>query len=495
MATVYAVASAKGGVGKTTTTAAIATILAEAGADVVAIDADVGMANLADALGMVPGETTVHDVLAGRADPTEAVHDGPAGLRVVPGDPDLDAYAAADPTELGGVIEAFADADWVFLDSGAGLSHDSTLPIGLADETLLVSTPDRSALGDTEKTRQLAERIGGRVAGAAITRVGGDEDESTRRSDPDGAADAGDPTVDIVEEILATEVLARVPEDPTVARASSAGEPLTTFDPDAPASRAYRELARTLTDVDVEEPEPMAADPVADTDEDDAADEDAEIDERLEDDVGDEVVNPADEDDAADDAVAGAEDALIADAEDADDGDDGVTDADATIADTEDADDGDDGVTDADATIADTEDADDDEAAGVDEPTEDSGDANGPDLIEEAEPSPGGSAETNVDDDSERSQTDADPAAGDHDVDDEDAEDDLAGSVPFRDDDTGTMETALTGADDPDRDANDDDTGDDDRGKDDRAENGPEGDDEGDGKDGDGGFFSRLLGR
>ncbi|SFH53907.1 septum site-determining protein MinD, partial [Halorubrum aquaticum] len=267
MATVYAVASAKGGVGKTTTTAAIATVLAESGADVVAIDADVGMANLADALGMVPGETTVHDVLAGRADPSEAVHDGPAGLRVVPGDPDLDAYAAADPAELAGVVEAFADADYVFLDGGAGLSHDSTLPIGLADETLLVSTPDRSALGDTEKTRQLAERIGGHVAGAAITRVGGDEDESEGLADEgeaedlddaSGMADQDDPAVDIVDEILATEVLARIPEDPAVARASTAGEPLTTFDPNAPASCAYRELVRTLAGVDVAEPEGRA---------------------------------------------------------------------------------------------------------------------------------------------------------------------------------------------------------------------------------------------
>ncbi|TKX78428.1 cobyrinic acid ac-diamide synthase, partial [Halorubrum sp. SD626R] len=94
MATVYAVASAKGGVGKTTTTAAIATILADAGADVVAVDADIGMANLAGAVGVEPGETTLHDVLSGRADPLDAVREGPAGLRVVPGAAAPDAYAA-----------------------------------------------------------------------------------------------------------------------------------------------------------------------------------------------------------------------------------------------------------------------------------------------------------------------------------------------------------------------------------------------------------------
>ncbi|RAW44198.1 cobyrinic acid ac-diamide synthase [Halorubrum sp. 48-1-W] len=459
MATVYAVASAKGGVGKTTTTAAIATVLAETGADVVAIDADVGMANLADALGMVPGETTIHDVLAGRADPDEAVHDGPAGLRVVPGDPDLDAYAAADPTELAGVVEAFADAEYVFLDSGAGLSHDSTLPVGLADETLLVSTPDRSALGDTEKTRQLAERIGGTVAGAAITRVGGAEDESDGPGEVDGTAEPDDPAVDIVDEILATTVLARIPEDPTVARATTAGEPLTTFDPEAPASRAYRELARTLTGFDVPEPNATGtrSDPDAETEGD--AEPDAET-----------------EGDAEPDAEVDAE----PDAET--EGDAGDSEATEGAEDIEDAED--------------VEDAEDAECAGDE----------GAELIEEAEPGPDadGNVEPDVDDAGDAGGDDvetADDGTGTDGPKDADGDEDLAGSIPFRDDDTGTtdaddtgttdaddtgtMDTALTGASDDDREGSD--------GEDDEDEG-----DGGDGEDDDGkkgGFFSRLFGR
>lgn len=443
MATVYAVASAKGGVGKTTTTAAIATVLAESGADVVAIDADVGMANLADALGMVPGETTIHDVLAGRAEPTESVHDGPAGLRVVPGDPDLDAYAAADPTELAGVVEAFADAEYVFLDSGAGLSHDSTLPVGLADETLLVSTPDRSALGDTEKTRQLAERIGGHVAGAAITRVGGDEDESEGLVEGDGTAGSEDPTVDIVDEILATEVLARIPEDPTVARASAAGAPLTTFDPSAPASRAYRELTRALTGFDVTEPESDAdsetdseteadADPQSATETDPVTTTEAEETETDETETTEETGTREDANhDAADDDDVTATETVMEESAEGDDGNEGST-----------------------------------------------------ELIGEAEPEPDAGEEIEGDaDGTEDDGGDVD----EEDVDEEDVDEELAGSVPFRDDDTGTMDTALTGASDDDRDTGGDERSDDHEGGD---------EDEGDGKDdGKRGFFSRLLGR
>jgi len=122
----------------------------------------------------------------------------------------------------------------VFVDAGAGLSHDSTLPLGLADETLLVSTAERSALGDTEKTRQLTERLGGSVAGVAITRL-----------DPATAAD--DRPVDAVAETLDVPVLGRIPEDDAVLRAVEAAQPLPVFAPDAPATRAYRDLTRALT--------------------------------------------------------------------------------------------------------------------------------------------------------------------------------------------------------------------------------------------------------
>ena len=302
MATVYAVASAKGGVGKTTTTAAVATILADSGADVVAIDADLGMANLAGAVGVTPGEITLHDVLAGEAEPETAVREGPSGLRVVPGAADLDAYAAADPSGLRGVVEAFADADYVFIDAGAGLSHDSTLPLAIADETLLVSTPERSALGDTEKTRQLTERLGGTVAGAAITRV---------TADTDG----------VVTALLDAPILGRIPEDGAVARAATANDPLPAVAPDAPATRAYRDLARALTGAEVGGAglDGPAADAAGGAGADDPGAEDAESDDAESDDgptatdddavIVDEGPTPADDADDGDSGEAGERDA------------------------------------------------------------------------------------------------------------------------------------------------------------------------------------------
>ena len=253
MARVFAVASAKGGVGKTTTTANVGAFLAETGADVVVIDGDIGMANLGAALG-VSSQATIHDVLSGEATVSQATVEGPGGLYVVPGDTALSSYADADPTELKSVIQTHSQADYVLIDVGAGLSHESSLPLSLADEVLLVSTPDRDALLDTEKTRQLTEQLGGEVAGAVITRT-----EPTT------------PLPEMVTNTLATTVLATVPEDEAVQESLAVSEPLSLYAPQTPAAAGYRELAAELTGVEPPEPEPAAetdsttAEPTADT--------------------------------------------------------------------------------------------------------------------------------------------------------------------------------------------------------------------------------------
>ncbi|MFC6795770.1 AAA family ATPase [Halobaculum halobium] len=81
----YTPSRASKGVGKTTTAANLAATLAAAGYDTVAVDADLGSASLGPSLGVEPGETTLHDVLAGEADPVDATREGPHGLAVLPG--------------------------------------------------------------------------------------------------------------------------------------------------------------------------------------------------------------------------------------------------------------------------------------------------------------------------------------------------------------------------------------------------------------------------
>jgi septum site-determining protein MinD len=484
MTTVYAVASAKGGVGKTTTTAAIATILARSGADVVAIDADIGMANLAGVLGVTPGETTLHDVLAGRAEPLDAVHERPEGLRVVPGADDLDAYASADPAGLAGAVAAFEDADYVFVDAGAGLSHDSTLPLAIADETLLVSTAERSALGDTEKTRQLAERLGGTVAGAAITRV-----------DPD--ADPGEVEVDgldDVTDVLDATVLGRIPEDDAVMRAATANRPLTSFAPDAPATRAYRDLARALTDATVDGAGLGADGEEADEDGDQTDDADEDGDQTDDADEDGDQTDDADEDgDQTDDADEDGDQTDDADTDDETEDDIDTVDAaeeDIIVADAEAGGLGDPGdeeeiiVADeapvSEGTAADVADDVDMETVGEEHVDGDDLEAMIEENIDEAEAFEGTDATDSDDGDatSADDETEADDDATDG---PEDPDDKLAGSVPFRDDDTGSRGAV------PAKDGDDDEADETDETDEEAAD--------GDDVERSGGFFSRLLGR
>lgn len=233
MARVYAVASSKGGVGKTTTTANLAATLAATGYDVAVVDGDIGMANLGNQLGIDVDGATLHDVLAGTATPEEATYEGPHGLSVVPGDTALTAFSDADVTHLGGVLGSLADRDFVFVDTGAGLSHETALPLGLADEIILVSTADRDSLGDTEKTRELAERLGVEVTGVVLTRVA---------ETPDDVAP------------LTVPILGTVPEDSVLRAANDAALPVTLHDPDAPAAAAYRGIAGSIADGPVRPP-------------------------------------------------------------------------------------------------------------------------------------------------------------------------------------------------------------------------------------------------
>ncbi|WP_435062980.1 P-loop NTPase [Halobaculum sp. EA56] len=225
MPTIYAVASVKGGVGKTTTAANLAATLAAAGHDTVAVDADLGSASLAPTLGVEPGDVTLHDVLAGEADPVDATVEGPHGLAVVPGGTTLEAFRKADPEAIVDVLESITGAEYVVVDTGAGLTHQTALPLSVADGVLLVSTPTRDGLANTRKTQDLTAKLDGEVAGLALNEADGDED-------------TGD--VDVP-------VLGAIPDDPLVAEAQAAGSPLSAYASDSDAAAAYRSLASSLT--------------------------------------------------------------------------------------------------------------------------------------------------------------------------------------------------------------------------------------------------------
>jgi septum site-determining protein MinD len=232
--TVYAVAGAKGGVGKTTTSLNLGAALATTGQSVVVVELDLAMANVADflALDVDPEtDTTLHDVLAGDAAVADAVYDADDGFAVVPSGTTLDGFASVDAERINGVLDTLRDQyDVLLLDTGAGLSHETILPLALAAETVLVSSPRVASVRDVEKTKQLTERVGGTIAGAVFVRSG----------------TGNSPPVDHIADFLDVTLLGHVPEDDAVPASQDVGRPVVVQSPDSPAAEAYRSIARRL---------------------------------------------------------------------------------------------------------------------------------------------------------------------------------------------------------------------------------------------------------
>lgn len=228
---VYAVASGKGGVGKTTTAVNLGAAFVEAGRSVVVVDVDLGMANLEDFLAAEPGAATLHDVLAGDASIEEAIVPAPGEFDVVFGSPDIEAYGRANPAKLGDAVESLRERyDVVLLDGGGGLSHDVTVPLGLADGIILVTTPSDAAITNVEKTKALVERLDGSIEGVIVTRIGG----------------AGRATPEVVSDRIDVSVLGAVPEDGAIQMSMDEGTPLVSIDRESPAAQSYREIAYGL---------------------------------------------------------------------------------------------------------------------------------------------------------------------------------------------------------------------------------------------------------
>lgn len=227
---VYVVTSGKGGVGKTTTAVNLAVALRQYGHSVAVLDADLGMPNVSAFLSL-DAEPTLHDVLAERATTSEAISEVGPGLGFVLGDRSLEGFADADPARLGAVVDELAERyQYVLVDTGGGLSYEGVYPMELADRILLVTSPVPAAITDTEKSKQLAERIGVPVRGVVVTHATGDTRPESIASELD------------------VDFLGSVPTDDAITESATKRQPVVAYAPESPASIAYYRIAQRLSD-------------------------------------------------------------------------------------------------------------------------------------------------------------------------------------------------------------------------------------------------------
>ena len=207
MGEIIAVLSGKGGTGKTSITAGLATALAKEGKRCLCIDCDVGLRNL--------------DIPLGLADQASL-----SFLEICQGECGLDRLTAplnrsADEIDAEAfwnmVMDARTQFDYVFLDAPAGVDAGFRLAATKADRVLLVTLSDPGAVRDAGRTGQVLEIMGKENVRLIVNRV-----------NPKLVSDM-ELTVDDVMDNAGLPLLGIVPEDPNVTLAAAFGKPLLTY--------------------------------------------------------------------------------------------------------------------------------------------------------------------------------------------------------------------------------------------------------------------------
>jgi septum site-determining protein MinD len=245
MAKVLVVTSGKGGVGKTTTTAALGAALAMDGQKVVVVDFDVGLRNLDLVMGAE--RRVVYDlinVVQGDAKlPQALIRDKRLdNLSLLPASQTRDKDALTEDGVARVIGELRERFDWIICDSPAGIERGATLAMRHADVAVVVTNPEVSSVRDSD-------RIIGLLDAKTEAAEKGERIEKhllLTRYDP-VRAERGEmlKTEDILE-ILSIPLLGIIPESEEVLRASNLGAPVTIGNPTSVPARAYRDAARRL---------------------------------------------------------------------------------------------------------------------------------------------------------------------------------------------------------------------------------------------------------
>jgi septum site-determining protein MinD len=248
-ATVITITSGKGGVGKTTTTAAFGAALALRGKRVCVVDFDVGLRNLDLVLGIE--KRVVYDFLH--------VANGQAKLQqALIRDKRIDKLHVLatsqthekDALTLEGVNRVMAELkeefDYILCDSPAGIEHGAIMALYHADHAIVVCNPEVSSIRD-------ADRILGFIAARSRRAESGlepvQEHLLVTRFDPERVKSGEMVPLNDIQDILSAELLGVVPESKAVLRASNAGLPAS-LDEGTDAGRAYRDaVSRFLGEV------------------------------------------------------------------------------------------------------------------------------------------------------------------------------------------------------------------------------------------------------
>jgi septum site-determining protein MinD len=239
---VIVVTSGKGGVGKTTATANIAAALAMLGSKVVAIDGDVGLRNLDVVMGLENRIVyTLVDAIDGncRLNQTLIKDKRVENLFMIPTAQSRTKDAVTSEQMVSVCAELRKDFEFVLIDSPAGIEAGFRNAAAGADEALVITTPEVSAVRDADRIIGLLESMKKSPIFLIVNRI---RPQMVQKGDMLGVSD--------VLDILQTGLIGMVPDDESVVKSANEGKPLTLGD-DSKAAVAFKNIAARITGRDI----------------------------------------------------------------------------------------------------------------------------------------------------------------------------------------------------------------------------------------------------
>jgi septum site-determining protein MinD len=235
----FVVTSGKGGVGKTTITSNLGTALALLDKKVCVVDADIGLRNLDVVMGLE--NRVVYDlvhVIEGECRLKQALikHKRAEGLYLLPASQTRNKEAIT-PDQMRELINKLKDEeqfDYILVDCPAGIEHGFKNAIAGADEALIVTTPEISAIRDADRIIGLLQAAEMYEPKLIINRLSFDMVKKGDMMDKE----------DIID-ILAIELIGVVPEDEKIIVSTNEGEPIV-FDDDSKSASAFRRIAKRI---------------------------------------------------------------------------------------------------------------------------------------------------------------------------------------------------------------------------------------------------------
>ncbi len=242
MGEVIVVTSGKGGVGKTTTTANLGTGLSLLGKKVVLIDTDIGLRNLDVVMGLENRIVyDLVDVIEGNCRLKQALIKDKRfeGLYLLPAAQTRD-KSAVNPTQMVKLCEDLKrEYDYILIDCPAGIEQGFKNAIAGADQAVVVTTPEVSAVRDADRIIGLLEAHEIKNPRLIVNRVRAD---MVKRGDM--------MSIDDIIDILAISLIGVVPDDENIIISTNKGEPAVN-DPKSQAGLAYRNITRRVMGEDI----------------------------------------------------------------------------------------------------------------------------------------------------------------------------------------------------------------------------------------------------